>query len=810
MVKVSHNPPFLAQLLLTITGQTLPIAVERIWLIRAKLLVVMTAPFIPEARVRRLRLSVRGVVQGVGYRPFVFRLANDLGLTGWVNNSPAGVNIEVEGEPERLHQFQHRLATEKPAHSRIQALEADWLEAAGYATFEIRASSVTGASTALVLPDIATCPHCLREVFDPANRRFHYPFTNCTHCGPRFSILNALPYDRANTSMRGFKMCPQCQAEYDDPGDRRFHAQPNACPVCGPRLEFWSADGEVTFGAYEALLAAAQALRRGKIVAVKGIGGFHLLVDARNEAVVRRLRQRKQRAEKPFALMFPSVAMVRAVCQVSPLEEQLLRSPAAPIVLLDKIRDRAPGIAAAVAPGHPNFGILLPANPLHHLLMAAFGHPVVATSGNLSDEPICTDELEAMERLGGIADWYLVHDRPIVRPEDDSITRVMVDREVVLRRSRGYAPLPVTMPPAAGPAPAVLAVGAHLKNTVALAVGDNVLLSQHLGDLATEPAHAAFRRACADLPRLYQVQPAIIAADLHPDYLSTQFAHRATAQVFGVQHHVAHVLSCIAEHHLELPVLGVAWDGTGYGADGTLWGGEFFRVTADGVERVAHLRPFRLPGGDQAIKQPRRTALGLLYELFGPAAGAMYELAPVRDWRPVEKTALLAMLARPLNSPLTTSAGRLFDAVASLVGLRQHLDYEGQAAMELEGLVQDKDGSAQYGLSLQTGKPCLILDWAPMIHALLRDLHEGVAAAVIAAKFHHALAEAIVTVARHFKEPRVVLSGGCFQNHCLTEWSVRRLRAEKFQPAWPQQVPANDGGIALGQIFAARHHLTLK
>ena len=493
----------------------------------------------------RLKLTVRGAVQGVGFRPFIYRLATGAGLAGWVNNSPQGVFIEVEGPRPALETFLLRLESERPPRSSIQSLEASWLDPVGYAAFEIRQSEVGGAKTALVLPDIATCPDCLAEIFDPHNRRYGYPFTNCTNCGPRFSIIESLPYDRANTSMKRFLMCPQCQAEYNDPLDRRFHAQPNACPACGPQLELWDRKGKplpapargappvASEASREALLAAAEAIRQGQIVAVKGLGGFHLMVAAHNDEAVRRLRELKHREEKPFALMFPSLPAVKAACEVSPLEERLLRSPEAPIVLLrlhaSRITHHVSALSSSLAPGNPNLGVMLPYTPLHHLLMSALGFPVVATSGNLSDEPICTDEHEALERLGGIADLFLVHNRPIVRHVDDSIARVMMGRELVLRRARGYAPLPIQLPPSIGHRPwaigdSVLAVGAHLKNTVALSVGRQVFISQHIGDLETAQSFDAFRRVIADFQNLYESQPAIIAADAHPDYLSTKYA----------------------------------------------------------------------------------------------------------------------------------------------------------------------------------------------------------------------------------------------------------------------------------------------
>ena len=818
----------------------------------------------PASQRTRLKLTVRGAVQGVGFRPFVFRLATELGLAGWVNNSPQGVFIEVEGARAELENFLLQLETEKPPRSFIQSLEASWLDPVGFTAFEIRPSETGGDKTALVLPDIATCPDCLREIFDPKNRRHRYPFTNCTNCGPRFSIIESLPYDRANTSMRAFKMCPQCQAEYDDPRDRRFHAQPNACPICGPRLELWEC-GDVSplskrghvraLENNDVLLAAAKAIREGKIVAGKGLGGFHLMVNARDDDAVRRLREQKQREEKPFALMFPSLESVKAECEVSPLEERLLRSPEAPIVLLRRTRLDFPTdekshrmknkktksvgtfhpLADSVAPGNPYLGVMLPYTPLHHLLLAELGFPVVATSGNLSDEPICTDEHEALERLRGIADVFLVHNRPIVRHVDDSIVRVMLDRELVLRRARGYAPLPISIsvaadvrrlnhqkqnqsePPHVGCYKTVLAVGAHLKNAVALAIGNQVFISQHIGDLETEPAHSAFRHVIADFEKLYEAKPQIIAADLHPDYLSTRFANengraelplgpdaqQRIPTVIGVQHHIAHVLSCMAENEIAPPALGVSWDGTGYGLDGTVWGGEFFLVTNENVERIAHLRPFRLPGGDKAVKEPRRTALGLLHEIYGDRIFENKTAATVAAFSSAELVTLKTMLAKKLNSPVTTSLGRLFDAVASLINLRQQIRFEGQAAMELEFALDGIETEDHYNLSLVTRHPSHELDWSPMIEAILADVRQGVSVGIISAKFHNALAEGIVAVAQHASQNRVALSGGCFQNRYLTERVVRRLSAEGFRPYWHQRVPPNDGGIALGQVIAA-------
>ncbi len=750
---------------------------------------------------QRLRVVIRGAVQGVGFRPFVYRLASDFKLPGWVQNSPQGVRMEVEGGKDVLDAFLLGLDRDKPPRASIQSLESAFLDPVGYSEFTIRESDTSGRTSALVLPDIATCPDCLREVLDPSDRRYLYPFTNCTNCGPRYTIIRALPYDRPNTTMAGFRMCPECQREYDDPSDRRFHAQPNACPVCGPHLELWDPTGTVLAEQQDALLRAVGAVREGKIVAVKGLGGFHLLVDARNQDAVLRLRARKHREEKPLALMVPSLESVKAHCQVSGLEERLLRSPECPIVLLMRRPDPAGApIAPGVAPGNPCLGMMLPYSPLHHLLLRGLGSPVVATSGNLSDEPICTDEDEALERLGAIADLFLVHDRPIIRHVDDSIARILLGRELVLRRARGYAPLPVH---AATPLPPLLAVGAHLKNAVAVSVGPDVFVSQHIGDLETPQAFEAFQNVIESLQRLYDLRPAAVACDLHPDYLSSQYAARAGAPVVRVQHHHAHVLSCMAENELTGPVLGVAWDGTGYGPDGTVWGGEFLRVTPEGFQRVAHLRTFRLPGGDRAVREPRRTAIGLLYELLGEALFSMDELAPVRAFSLQERAILREMCAKGINSPYTSAAGRLFDAVAAILGLHLGRQFEGQAAMGLEFTLAGLQDDAAYPTRIRQEGSDLILDWGPMVQELLADVTRRVPVSRMALAFHNGLVESIVAVARRIGEERIVLTGGCFQNRYLTEQTVTRLHAEGFRPYWHQRIPPNDGGIALGQILAA-------
>ena len=748
--------------------------------------------------VRRLRTVIRGAVQGVGFRPFIYRLATEMGLPGWVINSAQGVFIEVDGAEPKLREFLARVEREKPAISYIQSIESSFLDAAGFVTFEIRESS-GGEKTALILPDLSTCPDCMREVRDRANRRYRYPFTNCTNCGPRFTIIESLPYDRPRTTMKKFSMCAECKREYHDPANRRFHAQPNACPVCGPQLEWWDARGAKLARGDEALRAAAEAIRNGSIVAVKGLGGFHLVVDASNEDAVTRLRKKKRREEKPFALMMPSFDVARESCDISAEEARMLRSVESPIVLVKKrslsFRTSDAEIAASIAPGNPYFGVMLPYTPLHWLLMEDLGFPVVATSGNLSNEPICTDEHESLDRLRGIAEWFLVHDRPILRHVDDSIVREMNGCKVVLRRARGFAPLPVTLAEQTSP---LLAVGAHQKNSVAIAVGRQVFVSQHIGDLETAQALQAFEQVIGGLETLYELEPEAVACDMHPGYLSTQFAQRSGRRTVAVQHHYAHALSCMAENDLRPPVLAVTWDGSGYGPDGTVWGGEFLRVSEDGFERVAHLRTFCLPGGEKAVKQPRRVALAVLYEIFGDAAFDQSELDPVRAFSAEELRLLRSMLVQNVNSPRTSSAGRLFDAAASLIGLRQVCGFEGQAAMELEFAIGGELGGEAYEFRIEGERP-MVIDWAPMVRQILKEKDRR----RVPLRFHQTLVEMMVAVAERVGEKKVVFSGGCFQNKFLSDAAGQAMSRAGFQPYFHQRVPPNDGGICLGQIVAA-------
>jgi hydrogenase maturation protein HypF len=756
----------------------------------------------------RLAVILRGAVQGVGFRPFVYKLAAEMQITGWVSNTSMGVCIEAEGAKDVLDRFLLRLQNEIPPRAFIQSLEFSFLDPAGFDNFEIRESDSTGAKTTIILPDIATCPECLKEIFDPSNRRYLYPFTNCTNCGPRFSIIEALPYDRPNTSMKKFEMCPECQTEYETPLDRRFHAQPNACPKCGPQLQLWGANGIKTAEKHEALLQATQEIRNGNIVALKGLGGFHLLVNAQNDEAVCRLRERKHREEKPFALMFPSLESLKKKCEVNEFEERLLLSPESPIVLLRRIEEGFSNqklyISKSIAPGNPYVGAMLPYTPLHHIFMHELGIPVVATSGNLSDEPMCTDEQDTLERLRGIADVYLVHNRPIVRHVDDSIVRVMMGRELVLRRARGYAPLPIAVKikhPLS-----LLAVGGHLKNTIALTSGSNVFISQHIGDLETQQSLESFHRVIADFQTMYDCKPSYVACDLHPDYLSTKFAHGLTIATVEVQHHYAHIASCMSENHLEGEVLGVSWDGTGYGTDGTIWGGEFLLTTKESFTRVATVRSFRLPGGEKAVKEPRRTAVGMLYELFGDTFFEK-QYAPLDAFTSAELDLIKQMLLKKVQVPITTSVGRIFDAVASLIGLRQWVKYEGQAAMELEFLTTDMKNSAHYEFEVKELQSIPTIDWQLMIEGILTDRKHEISPSIISTKFHNTLAEMIIGIAKIIGQDRVVLSGGCFQNRYLTERTVQRLQEEGFRPYWHQRVPPNDGGIALGQAYAVLRSL---
>jgi len=746
-------------------------------------------------RPERRRIVVSGVVQGVGFRPFVHGLATRAGLSGFVGNDSGSVFVEVEGPAAALDVFAQALHSEAPPLAHVEAVEVAALEPTGETQFRIVESEQRAGPRTFVSPDVATCDDCLRELFDPADRRHRHPFVNCTNCGPRFTIVRTLPYDRPNTTMAGFAMCDACRAEYEDPGDRRFHAQPIACPACGPQVALDGRSGDA------AIVEARRLLAGGAVVAVKGIGGYHLACDAADDAVLGRLRERKGRVEKPFAVMVAGLDAARGLAHVSDDEAALLSSPARPIVLLRQ-RAGAP-LSPLVNPGNPCVGLLLPYSPLHHLLLEG-GSALVLTSGNRSDEPIAYDDADARERLAPLADAFLVHDRPIHVPCDDSVVRVHEGAELPLRRSRGYAPLPVRLPHATRP---VLAVGGELKSTFALASGGHAFLSQHLGDMESLETLEAFERALGHLSALLAVEPETVAHDAHPGYATTRWAGRTAGPrpLLAVQHHHAHVASAMAEHGLDgsAPVLGIAFDGTGYGSDGTIWGGEALVADYAGFRRAGHLAPVPLPGGDAAIRRPYRVALAHLF-----AAGLAWEdgLAPVEAAGEDERRLLRRQLETGFNTVPTTSMGRLFDAVASLAGVRQEVSYEGQAAMELEALAGEPGGEA-YRFALGDGDP-LVADPAPVIRAVARDVRAGAGAAAVSARFHLAVADLVLAFAQREGLETVALTGGVFQNVLLLELACDRLRGAGFRVLTHRLVPPNDGGLALGQAAvaaAARH-----
>lgn len=763
-------------------------------------------------------LEIAGTVQGVGFRPFVARLAARHRVRGWVRNHVRGVTVRMIAPAVVIEGFVAELRANPPPAARIVAVtqrasaEAPALPAAPDEGFAILESEFTAEPTTAVTPDLALCADCRRELTDPRDRRHSYPFINCTNCGPRYSIVEALPYDRARTTMAAFVMCADCRSEFADPADRRFHAQPNACPGCGPQAELQDAGGQTLTTHPAAIAAAADALRCGRIVAVKGIGGFHLMADAADEAVVAELRRRKHREEKPLAVMFPSLEALRAMTEPEDDEVRWLTSAAAPIVLVRKRTD-AP-IAERVAPGNPRIGALLPYAPLHVLLLAAVGRPVVATSGNLSEEPLCTDDAEARQRLRGIADLFLVHNRPIARPVDDSVVRRGAGGAVVFRRARGFAPTPLRLPVGAGGP--LLCVGAHMKSAVAVTAGDSLVLSPHIGDLGNPITQAAFRRSVELLGSLYGGRFERVVCDAHPDYASTRFAESLGLPVVRVQHQLAHILACLLEHGGGPErVLGVAWDGTGYGADGTVWGGEFIVVdrAAQTARRVAHLRPFRLPGGEAAVREPRRSALGVLHELLAGGAGArdtFVRFAAAFGFGAAEGGVLWTLLERGTSAPLTTSAGRLFDAVAALLGVRQRCAFEGQAAMELEFAAAGAPAAAgpwSLPLDRDSGGGALQLDWRPMLAEIVRGAASA-ERAILAARFHASLAGAIVSTAAVVGEETVVLTGGCFQNVLLLEATAAALRAAGFAVLHHHELPPNDGGVAAGQALGALWGIT--
>ncbi|HET9743780.1 MAG TPA: carbamoyltransferase HypF [Terriglobales bacterium] len=765
----------------------------------------------------RKRIKLSGIVQGVGFRPFVYNLAHKLQLNGFVLNSSSGVSIEVEGPEYAIAEFIDRLRSSPPPLSRIQEIEESTLDPCGYSDFAIRHSVAQAGEFVLVSPDVGTCDDCWRDFSDPKNRRLGYPFTNCTNCGPRYTIIRDIPYDRPSTTMAPFVMCRECQAEYDDPTNRRFHAQPNACSVCGPSLALaengsFLPHGDRTFGFGDLSLSIMRdvrdALRAGKIVAVRGLGGFLLACDAQNDESVRLLRQRKKRSDKPFALMSRDIASVESFCTVSNDDRAFLLSTRRPIVILTR-REHAK-ISNAVAPGNNTLGVMLPYTPLHYLL---FGNSpdepsefaaLVMTSGNISEEPIVISNEEAWKRLAAVADYFLLHNRDIYMRTDDSVVRSFAGQERVLRRSRGYVPNPIDL---GLPVHELLAYGGELKNTFCLTKDHYAILSQHIGDLENYETLLFFEETLANLKKLFRVEPQAVAFDLHPRYMSSRFAQALPlARKIGVQHHHAHIASCMAENHLRDSVIGVAFDGTGYGTDGQVWGGEFLVADFAGFERRAHFRYIPLPGGDAAIRQPWRVALSYLRDAFGdqvPESAVTSLCIPEK-----ERAIAEAMLERRINTVQTSSCGRLFDAVASLIGLRQQVNFEGQAAIELETIAA-KGIEDRYSYEITNDDPCRV-DFRPTIAGIVGDLASK-SQGEIAARFHNTVAAMIVEVCARIRKSdglrRVCLSGGTFQNTYLLDRTVRELEKQGFEVFLHRNVPPNDGGISLGQAVIANEIL---
>ena len=766
----------------------------------------------------RRSYKIKGIVQGVGFRPFVYRLAQELELSGWVRNSTAGVEIELQGMAQALESFEHSLSNNAPPLAVISSVSAIDIPVAVETVFSILPSS-GGESDIRIAPDSALCGDCLRELFDPTDRRYRYPFITCTNCGPRYSIITGTPYDRPKTTMASFPLCPDCQREYENPLDRRFHAQPIACHACGPQAALLTATAEKIAERDTAVNQAAILLKNGAIVAIKGIGGYHLAVDACNHEAVKRLRERKKRDEKPFAVMAATIETARELVLMSEMEERLLNSPETPIIIVRK-RAATP-LSALIAPNNGWLGLMLPYTPLHHLLFALHPSPftphppfkaLVMTSGNVSDEPVAYEDDDALQRLAGIADYFLTHDRPIHIRSDDSVMRVFQGKPLFYRRARGFAPRAVTLPFSV---PSLLATGAELKSAICLADGSRAVLSQHIGDLQNQSTLDSFEHSVTHLTDLFEIKPLLVACDLHPDYLSSRFAEETGLPLIRVQHHHAHMASCMAENNLDGDVIGIIFDGTGFGPDGTVWGGEFLVGGYDGYHRTGHFRPVLLPGGDAAVREPWRMAMAYLFQTLGETAFTFDH--PVARILPEKERALFArMLRNRINSPLTSSCGRLFDAVAALLTMRHSVLYDGQGAIELEALAElgednmksplIQEGSYSYALVCHNEQP-LQLDFSPLITDILADIDRSVPAAAIAYRFHQTVASAASDVCLRISASsaldRVILSGGVFQNRLLTEMIYTALTNKGLHVFTHRLAPPNDGGIALGQAAIA-------
>ncbi|MFC1914047.1 carbamoyltransferase HypF [Chloroflexota bacterium] len=756
------------------------------------------------ADISRFSISIRGVVQGVGFRPFVYQLATSHNLRGWICNTSGDVKIDVDGERGSLDRFLAELETLAPPLARIESISATEESAAGYERFEIQESISEEGKYQLVSPDIATCADCLEEILSPDDRRYHYPFTNCTNCGPRFTIIEDIPYDRPKTTMRHFQMCPQCQQEYDNPLDRRFHAQPNACPRCGPSLQLVDAQGNPVDTA-DVVATASQLLRKGKIIAIKGLGGFLLACDAASEQAVRLLRERKKRTSKPFAIMLATLKEARKHCLVSKAEAELLAYPHSPIVLLK--RRAGSSVSPSVSPNLKYLGVMLPYTPLHYLLCRETGLPLVMTSGNLSEEPIARDNDEATRRLRGIADYFLLHNRDIYSRYDDSVTMVELGKPRMLRRARGYAPYPIHLP---FKAKQILACGAELKNTFCLTRDSYAFLSQHIGDMENLETLEHFETTIELYKKLFRIKPEIIACDMHPEYLSTKYA-KALADVspnlklVPVQHHHAHTVSCLIDNGIQEQVIGVNLDGTGYGTDGSIWGGEFLVADYKGFERLGHFQYVPLPGGAAAIERPYRMAISYIVSLLGEDA-LNQNLPFLNGVDSLELELIKKQIERKINSPLTSSCGRLFDAVSALIGIRDRIDYEAQAAIELEMTADEsEDGSYPYAIIEQDDVH--IVHFAELFTAIINELGKGAPQARTAMKFHNTMAQVVTDMCRHLSLRtginKAALSGGVFQNRLLLRLTVSALEKARFTVLTHSEAPANDGGISLGQAVIA-------
>jgi hydrogenase maturation protein HypF len=754
-----------------------------------------------QGTMRRVRARVDGTVQGVGYRPFVYRLADELDIAGWVLNDERGVLVEAEGPAEAVAAFVERLSADAPPLADVRGVSVEDVPPTGEPGFEIVASERGGAATAPVTPDSATCDDCLAELADPADRRYRYPFTNCTNCGPRFTIVRGIPYDRPLTTMAGFEMCVRCRAEYDDPLDRRFHAQPNACPVCGPQVRLLERGGRPV-ECEDALRAAADDLLAGRILAIKGLGGYHLACRADQEETVARLRGRKRREDRPFALLVADVDAARELVEIGPAEEALLHARERPIVLAARRPDAA--VAPSVAPGVPELGLMLPYTPLHHLLANDVGVPLVLTSGNVSDEPIAFVDEDALERLSTIADRFLVHDRPIATRTDDSVARAVLGCPLMLRRSRGYVPASLELP-IASPRP-LLGAGAEQKNAFCLASGARAWPSHHIGDIKNYETLQSLRDGVAHFERLFEVSPEVVAHDLHPDYLSTRYAQEREEgglELLGVQHHHAHLAATLAEHGEAGPAVGAIYDGTGYGTDGTIWGGELLVGGLAGFERVGRLVTAKMPGGERAIAEPWRMACSWLTQMRAPLPPAFADIAQPR-WNMVARMAMTGM-----GSPTTSSMGRLFDSVAAICGVRLETSYEGQAAIEFEALAYPAGGEP-YPFPMEAGT-MIVLNPRPTFMAILADLDAGVPVPAISARFHQTIAqatsEALVIAAQRASLDTAVLSGGVFQNRLLLRLTAAALEGAGLRVLTPRLLPPNDGQVAYGQVAVAAAQL---